>query len=123
MQDVLFGAAKRAKKIEVVTKKSGKPKATSVTLTPSLGLGMALQSKTQKATKIEPLASNRMNPGCLALGIVLSIARNHALVSLPGGHVGKLTINELSDQPLQAGLVNKYNNCFLLLHLTHLFSL
>ena len=48
-------------------------------------------------SKIEALSSKSITRGSLALGIVLSVSQQSALVSLPGGHIGKLNKGDVSD--------------------------
>ncbi len=95
-QDDIFGAGnKRAKFIEVVQKKKKKDTSGASPL-PSLGLGL-VKGKNAQSIKIEPLTSANYVPGCLALGVVLSLTETSATLSLPGGCIGTLDYAEVSD--------------------------
>jgi hypothetical protein len=96
LQDDLFGVSKRAKLIEIVEKKKKKKNDSGAAPLPSLGLGL-LKTNNKQSVKIEALSMAKYLPGCQALGIVLSIAGNSAVLSLPGGCIGTLALAEVSD--------------------------
>lgn len=61
------------------------------------------QGRSKKPMKIESLSRSKMTSGVMALGIVLSVSAGSALVSLPGGIVGKVDLVNAAD-PLQSAL-------------------
>ena len=91
----MFGANKRAKLVEVVTKKKKTDKKNNQKeALPSIGVAI---NATQKKVKIDTLSSSKFSSGCAALGVVLNIFEDHVLVSLPGGILGTIQYPEVSD--------------------------
>jgi rRNA biogenesis protein RRP5 len=106
-EDNLFGAqaSKRLKRIEIKEDKKLKRRKLekSADLDEKLskaGLGMAKAAEGGSGShkvKIESMSYAKYSIGSLALGYILHIAENYAVVSLPGGLTGTLQYGELSD--------------------------
>ena len=79
--------------MEVVQKKKKNDKKASENL-PSIGLAI---NTTQKKVKIDGLVSSKFTLGCAVLGIVLNIHDDQVVVSLPGGILGSIQYEEISD--------------------------
>ena len=101
--DALFGSKKRLSRIEDISKDKSKKSKTGATGTifqavcagQALGLGM---TKTHDdKTHIDNISFGKYQMGCLALGYVLNISGQRATVSLPGGVLGSIEIEEVSD--------------------------
>lgn len=117
--EALFGhSAGRTKRIEVVDKK--KKKSSNVNSgsggmssiaglggilsggknasgDAKVGLGHTRLSANNKTLKIEPITFAKYTPNTLALGFVLQINDDRAIISLPGGVVGTVELAEVSD--------------------------
>lgn len=96
-QDNIFGN-KRAKLIDEVKKKKKSDNKSKVTpqVSQTIGLGN-LSNSLSKISKIESLNASKFTPGTLVLGVVLSVSENQATISLLGGYIGLLDIEEYSD--------------------------
>jgi rRNA biogenesis protein RRP5 len=92
-KDELFNSNKRAKKMEVVTKK--KVKSNNDRMLPSIGLGASSSKK--DITKINFIQKDDIKTGVLFLGFVLQIEEKSAVISAPNGHTAILHVQDLSD--------------------------
>jgi len=96
--DALFGNKKRLARIE---DRSGDKKKARADALQTIGLAQAVGAGMTKqltnTLKVEAVSFNKYQAGCLALGYVLQIFDNKALVSLPGGAVGAVELEEVSD--------------------------
>lgn len=106
-EDDLF-QNKRVKRIEVVASKSfknNKKKEEKVVaaLLPQLvsetqiGLGMTMPLTNSKSLKIVNVSFSKYAVGSLALGYVLKLNDDAAVISLPGGVTGAVMLDEISD--------------------------
>jgi len=96
--DALFGNKKRLIRIEDRSgdrKKARSEALQTVGLAQAVGAGMTKQLT--NTLKVEAVSFNKYQSGCLALGYVLQIFDSKALISLPGGAVGAVEIEEISD--------------------------
>lgn len=94
-QDELFSSNnKRAKKIEVVTKKKKGPSNNDRPL-PSIGLGVTTSNK--DISKIKFIQKDDIKAGVLFLGFVLQIEEKSAVISAPNGHTAILHVEDVSD--------------------------
>lgn len=66
-----------------------------------LGLGMTKRinsvTSAKAVIKIEAISFAKYKKGCLAIGYVLNVSNDKAIVSLPGGVTGVVQYNEISD--------------------------
>ena len=104
----MFGS-KRLRRIEVVESKKIKDKKQKQKKSPlekpssipqklaSIGLGMTKPIANSKIVKIETMSFSKYVAGCQALGMVLQSFDSYALISLPGGVTGTISIEEISD--------------------------
>jgi rRNA biogenesis protein RRP5 len=104
--DALFGTgAGRLARMEVG--KGSKPKkgtakkgsdidAIEMSLNARVGLGM-VKTSSSKAMKIDRVAPTKFQIGTQALGYVLQLSGQRAIISLPGGCVGTVQLSEVSD--------------------------
>ena len=94
-KDELFSSNnKRAKKIEVVTKKKKQSPNNDRPL-PSIGLGVTTSNK--DISKIKFIQKNDIKAGVLFLGFVLQIEEKSAVISAPNGHTAILHVEDVSD--------------------------
>jgi rRNA biogenesis protein RRP5 len=100
-EDVLFGSKKRLNRIEDRTldskKKARTEAATSLSLASAVGAGMTKQQAGSTKLKVESMVFNKYQSGCQALGYVLQILDDRAIISLPGGTVGTVHLKNISD--------------------------
>lgn len=101
--DVLFGGNRRLQRMEDGSKRKGKDggkSAAELQLAMGVskpGLGMLREMSGKQGKRIEPLVFGKYNVGCSALGYVLRLTNDKAIISLPGGSVGTVAMNEVSD--------------------------
>jgi ribosomal protein S1 len=97
-QESVFGQ-KKAKRSEVVVAppKFVKGKTDAVSGLKSMGHGLTGPSPKSHLQNLESLSFNKLNTGCLVLGLVLQINQTGLLISLPGGLTGVVPYNEVSD--------------------------
>lgn len=123
--DALFGASARTKRIEIVADKSLKKKKKAKTNNGAVvggsivrnsiaglsgilnasagggdakvGLGMTKLSANSKTLKVDAITFVKYTAGSVALGYVLQVNDNRAIISLPGGVVGTVELSEISD--------------------------
>ena len=67
-----------------------------MSLNARVGLGM-VKTSSSKAMKIDRVAPTRCQIGTQALGYVLQLSGQRAIISLPGGCVGTVQLSEVSD--------------------------
>lgn len=102
-KDVLFGGSKRLQRMEDGSKRKGKGSAKSAAElqlamgVSKPGLGMLKEMSGKQGKRIEPLVFGKYNIGCSALGYVLRLTNEKAIISLPGGSVGTVAFHEVSD--------------------------
>ena len=98
-QDALFGSKKRLARIEdrSSARDGKKAKVEVASLAQAIGAGMTKQLTGSATLKVESMVFNKYQPGCQALGFVLQIMSDRAVISLPGGTVGTVKISEVSD--------------------------
>ena len=99
--DVLFGNRKRLARIEDKSgqskKKARTEQAAVASLAQAVGAGMTTKLAGSAKLKVEAIVFNKFQPGCQALGFVLQVMSDRAVVSLPGGSVGTVKVSEVSD--------------------------
>lgn len=103
--DVLFGGGARLARVETSLggkkskekrSRSDEVEAIEMGLNARVGLGM-IKTLSSKELKLEPVSFAKYQLGAQALGFVLQLSGNKAIVSLPGGCVGTVQLEEISD--------------------------
>ena len=98
--DVLFGNKKRLNRIEDRTgdKKKAKREAEhTASIAEAMGTGMTKKLTGATKLKVESMVFNKYQSGCQAVGYVLQLMHDRAVISLPGGTVGTVDLREVSD--------------------------
>jgi rRNA biogenesis protein RRP5 len=108
--DALFGSKKRLARIEDKSgdsKKKSRAEAESrVGLASAIGAGMTKVLVGANTLKVEAVTFNKYQQGVQAYGYVLQIFDSRALISLPGGAVGSVELEDISDAAFR--LVQSY---------------
>jgi rRNA biogenesis protein RRP5 len=103
--DTLFGGSARLARVETSLggkkaagkrSKSDEVEAIEMGLNARIGLGM-VKTLSSKELKVDPVSFTKYQPGAQALGFVLQLSGSKAIVSLPGGCVGTIQLEEVSD--------------------------
>ena len=103
--DNLFGGSARLARLETSIggkkakgkrSKSDEVEAMEMGLNARVGLGM-VKTLSSKELKIDPVSFAKYQLGAQALGFVLQLSEIKAIVSLPGGCVGTVQLEEVSD--------------------------
>lgn len=111
--DALFGSKKRLNRIEDRSGDMSKKKARAdaekrVGLASAIGAGMTKALVGANTLKVEAVTFNKYQTGCQAFGYVMQIFDTRALISLPGGAVGSVELEDISDAAFR--LMQSYND-------------
>ena len=108
--DALFGSKKRLMRIEDRSGDKKKARADAlqtVGLAAAVGAGMTKELTGSNTLKVEAISFNKYQTGSLVMGYVMQVYDSKATISLPGGAVGSVNIEEVSDATYR--LMEAYN--------------